>query len=249
MNGKSENFMKFEFGLVDIDIIYEIEGILSAVFKENAPSVEVLKRKHLKKSLKSFYVVARDELGEVVGCRCVLVSKVDGLNIFQNCETSVLPLWRRRGLFLKMTTLASSKINKYYGKGVFINYPNKSSLPGYLKLGFRHLIFHKGIVFPRFKDIFDLRFILTPTPMEGFTLKRSKKKGLFLFDVVDYESISGLRKLSLKLLFRGKLLILVSPSREGILRLTTVNCVYSLADPNFIRTKFRPFWIDTVSYG
>ena len=80
----------------------------------------------------SIHVLVYDECG-LVGRRALWRNDVGGEMSFQPMNTYVASRMRRKGIFSKMTKVALEEANGAY----IYNFPNKSSVVGYLKLGWQ----------------------------------------------------------------------------------------------------------------
>ena len=90
--------------------------------------------------------------GELVALRIFLrwtwLSRGRSLTAFRAVDTVVHPSFRRRGLFSRLTGEALAELTREGGRFVF-NTPNRSSLPGYLALGWREVGRVPLLVYPR----------------------------------------------------------------------------------------------------
>lgn len=125
---------------LDDKMIEDFISLQNTVFSKNKYD----RNRFLKKYTDNVYgpsviVVAYDN-GVGVGARSFLRNDIGEKLAYQPCDTCVLESHRRKGLFSMMTLKALNSVPK---ESLIYNFPNKNSLPGYLKLGWKISYFKK----------------------------------------------------------------------------------------------------------
>lgn len=86
---------------------------------------------------------------ECVGTRAFWRNDINGLKAYQPCDTAVLRDYRRCGIFTKMNYAALDAVVQ---DELIYNFPNDSSLPGYLKMGWTFCSRKRYKLYNPFKD-------------------------------------------------------------------------------------------------
>ncbi|WP_297337694.1 GNAT family N-acetyltransferase [Algoriphagus sp.] len=121
----------------DQDLDQLIHVLRSALGEKLLPkSTEFWKWKHEQNPFGKSPVLVAETNGELVGVRTFLRWKYDNtsqsIHALRAVDTAILPAFQGKGLFTQLT-LALLELEK--DNQLVFNTPNKSSLPGYLKMG------------------------------------------------------------------------------------------------------------------
>lgn len=86
--------------------------------------------------------------GEPVAARALWRNDIDGKEAYQPGSTCVLPICRGKGIFKEMTMQAISKLPS---PAIIYNFPNYSSFPGYMKMGWNLVCDYRARLYISYK--------------------------------------------------------------------------------------------------
>jgi hypothetical protein len=172
--------IKYYIGSLPNDFNYDSLSIfLNEVFEVDFFSAEYIRWKHYLNPHGCSLVVFAYSGDSIVGFRAMqktsFISSSGGTSIecVQACDTAVHPHFRNVGIFSKMTKMANNFCLRLNYDFIY-NFPNKLSLPGYIKLGWRakNKIYRYGCLYLSFfQSILDTLFGSDLTP--AFKLNES----------------------------------------------------------------------------
>lgn len=151
--------------------------LLNLIHKSRNVDYETFKWKHLDNPVARSIIAFAFADGEMVGGRALQPTLHSDALIYQPCDTVTHPDYQRRGVFGSLTELALKQVDG--DDYVILNFPNNSSLPAYLKQGWK---FYKRLV-PRlgFNPLF-YKNSLTPVDQDDATAEFSRIESELLKD-------------------------------------------------------------------
>lgn len=119
----------------DTEFLTKFADLLNQVYGDGSFSKDDLIWKHHDNPIgKSIITFAENENGDLVAARAFWKMYNDEVLTYQPCDTVTRLDCRKKGLF---STLTKNALSQLHSNSLVINFPNSSSAPGYLKLGWK----------------------------------------------------------------------------------------------------------------
>lgn len=204
----------------------------------------LFEKKYLKNIYGSSIIVFAYKNDRCIGARAFWRNDLENIKSFQPCDTAVLKEARGKGIFTKMTLKALEAINDDV---LIYNFPNDSSLPGYLKLGWKIYSKQRYKIFNPFRDFslidmipenylnwmlsdinsdFENKYYYTTVSGKDFLIKQKKRNIYVIIGKIINGDCKKLKKVKNKLLltfsekgYAGRGLVIVAKNIKNIVHI------------------------------